>query len=149
MQRLRFARLRSLLGAAFVANIVFVATARSTLVIVAALLLLFGFRQFRWKGVLAVGVLAGVLAGVSWVARPTSAYAWPTSSPKCRTILTAAPDVGRVAARVLAEVGRIRAAAPLVGQGTGTIAALFRRNIAGEPAPRRRSLTTRTTRFSP
>ena len=66
----RLASAALVLAAIFVANIVFVATARSTLLVMAVLLVLFGVLQFRWKGVLAVVLVAVALAGVSWVASP-------------------------------------------------------------------------------
>ena len=52
MQRGRLATAALIAAAAFIANIVFMATARSTLLVMAVLLLLFGFLQFRWKGML-------------------------------------------------------------------------------------------------
>jgi len=132
-RRVQLALAASFAAAVFAANIVYVATARATLIVVAILLLLFGFRQFGWKGMLAVGLLGGVLASLSWV-----------SSPYLR---------GRVT-QVIEEVQEYRessattsfglrlefwkrsiafvAEAPLVGHGTGAIAALFRRSATGD-----------------
>jgi O-antigen ligase len=120
-------------GAVFIANILFVATARTTLVIVAVLLVLFGFWQLRWKGVLAVGLLGGVLASAAWL-----------SSPYLRgRVIDLAEDLqGHRAEGAMTSAGlRLEfweksadfiAAAPFVGHGTGTIAALFRRSASGE-----------------
>jgi len=54
-------------AAAFLANIAFVETGRTTLVSIAVLVPLFGFRQFGWRGMAAAGILGGVLAGSLWM----------------------------------------------------------------------------------
>ena len=59
-----------IVAAFFIANNIYVATSRTTLVIIVGLLLLFGFRQFGWKGMLAVGILGGTLASLFWVSSP-------------------------------------------------------------------------------
>src|SRR5262249_1992560 len=69
-RRLQVALVAMFVAAVFFANIVFVATSRTTLLVVAVLLLLFGFRQFGWRGMLAAGLLGGVLASLSWVSSP-------------------------------------------------------------------------------
>jgi O-antigen ligase len=112
---------------AFIANVVFVATARATLVIILVLLGLFALRQFTWKGMFAVGFVACVLATATWV-----------SSPYLRSRVTnilvelqdrSSGDFTSVGLRLefwrksLEFVG----AAPIVGHGTGTIKTLFQR----------------------
>ena len=57
-------------AALFLANIVYVATARTTLVVMAVLLLLFGLRQFGWTGALCACLVGGVLAGAVWASSP-------------------------------------------------------------------------------
>ena len=132
-RRVRLALVAILLGTAFVANIVYVATARTTLVVVAVLLLLLGFRQFRWRGMLTIGVLAGVLASVSWVTSPylrirvtyiiAEVQNYPTS-----TALTSAG----LRLEFWRKSVEFATAAPLLGHGTGTIEALFRHNVTGD-----------------
>jgi hypothetical protein len=134
--RMKLAVSAMFIAAAFIANVVFVATARSTLVVIAVLLGLFAFRQFAGKGILWVGLVAGLLTSVAWV-----------SSPHLRTrvtdILVELQDHGggltSVGLRLefwkksLEFVG----AAPTVGHGTGTIEMLFRRaatDDSGAPA---------------
>jgi O-antigen ligase len=129
----RLALVAILMGTAFVANIVYVATARTTLVVVAVLLLLLGFRQFRWRGMLTIGVLAGVLASVSWVSSPylrirvtyiiAEVQNYPTSSA-----LTSAG----LRLEFWRKSVEFATAAPLLGHGTGTIEALFRHNVTGD-----------------
>ena len=132
MQRGRLTAAALIVAAIFVANIVFMATARSTLLIMAVLLLLFGFLQFRWKGVLAVVMLAVALASVSWVASSylrerVTDLVEETAGLSCQR----RRDVGRVAARVLEKVGRLRhrraAHRPWNGNDRGVVPARQRR----------------------
>src|SRR5262245_9925459 len=59
-----------LLAAAFIANIGYVATARTTLVVMAVLLIMFGLRQFGWKGGLVASLVGAALAGAIWASSP-------------------------------------------------------------------------------
>src|ERR1019366_10609673 len=59
-----------LVAAAFVANIAFVETGRTTLVTLAVLVPLFGFRHFGWRGLAAGGALGCAVAGVLWISSP-------------------------------------------------------------------------------
>ena len=52
------------LAVLFLANIGFVATGRTTLLVAPVLVLLLGWRQFRWKGLLGAGLL-GCIVGVT------------------------------------------------------------------------------------
>lgn len=54
----------------FLFNIVFVATARSTLVVLVALTVLLAFQRFDWKGILAVFAAGVILAGLAWAFSP-------------------------------------------------------------------------------
>jgi O-antigen ligase len=56
-----------LVAAAFIANIAFVETGRTTLVTIAVLVPIFGFRQFGWKGILMAGAGGCVVAGILWI----------------------------------------------------------------------------------
>lgn len=138
-RRTQVALVAVFMAALFFANIVYVATARTTLLVVAALLLLFGFRQFGWRGMLAAGLLGGVLASLSWV-----------SSPYLRSRVTHLVEevqdyrAGDVSTSVGLRLDfwkksiEFIAAAPLGGHGTGTIETLFRRRAidnAGSPSP--------------
>ena len=133
MQRGRLAAAALILAAAFIANILFMATARSTLLVMAVLLLLFGFLQFRWKGMLAISLVAGVLAGLSWM---TSPYL----RERVTDLLEETQDYRASGASTSVGVRlefwkksvEFVAAAPLVGHGTGTIGALFQRASVGE-----------------
>jgi O-antigen ligase len=125
------------LGAAlFTANIVYVATARTTLVVMVVLLLLLGLRQFGWKGAVGAALIGTVIAAAAWA-----------SSPYLRgRVSVAVQEVqGYRANEVNNPVGlRLEywrrslafvADAPVIGHGTGTIPQLFRRAAASQTMP--------------
>src|SRR5262249_18749287 len=126
--RAQLAILLLLAALLFIANIVYVAASRTTLVVLPILLLLFGFRRFAWKGALGVCLIGGVLAGVGW-----------ESSPYLRSRLQQAVkevDIYISQDRITSAGLRLEywrrslafiAEAPVAGHGTGTIPALFRR----------------------
>jgi hypothetical protein len=130
-----------LLVALFVANVAYVVTARTTLVIMAVLLLLFGFRQFGWKGALLTGTVGAVLAGFLWMSSPylrervTSVFteAQTYKEPDLVTSGGQRMEFWRRSAKFVAE-------APVIGHGTGTIRDLFRRS--GEEGGLAKVITT-------
>jgi O-antigen ligase len=134
--RTRFLAVLLLLAAAFLANIVYVSTARTTLVVLATMLVLFGVRQFGWRGAAAAAVIGSLLAGAVWI-----------SSPYLRHRISAAVEEAEAygARNVNTSVGlRLEywkksvafiAEAPVVGHGTGTIPMLFRRDATADTAP--------------
>lgn len=126
-----FACLALALG--FLANILYVATGRTALVVVIVLLALLGLRKLRARGV-AVAVAAAILIGaVGWF-----------SSPHLRDRTTQLwTDYETYAARdernssgervefYKKSVAFIRQA-PVIGHGTGTITSLFAKAVVGE-----------------
>jgi len=120
----------------FFANILYVATARTTLVVIAVLVLLLGIRQFGWKGLLAVSLLAAPLVSLSWI-----------SSPYLRgRVIHMIEEVQDYRVGDVTTSSGVRlafwkksieffAAAPVVGHGTGTTKELFRRNAGSESGP--------------
>jgi O-antigen ligase len=131
--RLRLA-LAALLGAAaFMANIVFVATARTTLVVLAAMLLLLGIRQSGWKGALGAVLIGGVLAGAAWASSPYLRFRVTLAIEEAESY--SASDIATSTGlrleywkKSLAFVAQ----APIIGHGTGTIPQLFRRDVPPE-----------------
>jgi O-antigen ligase len=121
------------LALAFLGNVLFIATGRSSLLVLAALIVVFGLQRLGWRG--SLGLLAGaaVLAAVSWA-----------SSPYLRTRVAAVADeikVYRAGAGESSSGFRLQswtksiefiAAAPLFGHGTGSPQALFRHAAAGD-----------------
>ncbi len=125
-----------LVAAAFIANIGYVATARTTLVVIAVLLVLFGLRRFGWKGGLVAVPAGAALAGLIWA-----------SSPYLRERVSLAVDQVQTygASDVNTPVGlrleywkkslALIVEAPVIGHGTGTIPQLFRRDATVEAIP--------------
>ena len=117
----------------FLANILYIATGRSTLVAIPILLIVLGARCFGWKGVIAAVLCGAVIAGVAW-----------SSSPFLRLRVTfTLEEVRRYANDDLLTSGGARlefwrrslgfvAQAPLIGNGTGSMPDLYRRAEAGE-----------------
>jgi O-antigen ligase len=120
-----------LLAAAFIANIGYVATARTTLVVLVALLLVFGLRQFGWKGALGVSLSGAALAGAMWVSSPylrqrvtaTVEEVQTYGSSKVDTSVGLRFEYWKTSLALIAE-------APVIGHGTGSIPQLFRRDAA-------------------
>ena len=114
----------ALVAAVFLANIVYVATGRTTIVVMAVLVLLLD-PAVGWKGVLAAGLVVGVLAGLVWM-----------SSPYLRQrIDSMVTNIQDYRSNVNTPVGlRLEfwrksmdfvAEAPVIGHGTGTIPRCF------------------------
>jgi O-antigen ligase len=117
----------------FLGNVGFVATGRTTLVVIAVLLIVLGIRKFGWKGGSAV-ILAGMMiASLAWV-----------SSPYLRTqVLMVRGEIERYRSENVSTRAGERlefwrksvqfiAQAPVLGHGTGSIPELFRRAAAGQ-----------------
>lgn len=124
-----------LAAALFVANIVYIATARTMLVVLPVLLAIFGWRRFGWKGALGVVLIGVVLLGAAWASSPY--LRWRVTSTIVDVQTHYSGDLTPVGLRLdfwkrsLDFVGE----APLVGHGTGTIAELFRRDVGPDTHP--------------
>lgn len=117
----------------FLANILYVATARTTLVIIAVLFLLLGVRQFGWKGLLAFGVIGGLLASLLWLSSPylRGRVIHMVEEVQDYRVGNATTSAGMRLVFWKKSIEFI-AAAPLIGHGTGTIKALFQRSAGSE-----------------
>ena len=138
MRRVKSALVLIFLAMAFFVNVIYVATARTTLIVILALLLLLGFRQFSWKRILVGGIVGSLIASLVCASSP---YV----RGRLAHIIHEAHDYR--AGNVVTSVGlrleywhksiEFIAAAPLIGHGTGTIETLFRRSAtddAGSPS---------------
>ena len=125
-----------LVVAAFIANIGYVATARTTLVVMAVMLILFGLRQFGWKGGLVACLIGAVLAGAIWVSSP---YLRARVSVAVEQVQTYGTSDVNTPVGLRLEYWRkslaLIAEAPVVGHGTGTIPQLFRRDATAMTIP--------------
>ncbi len=120
-------------AALFAANIGFVITSRTTLVVAPVLIAALGWRRFGWKGVLTACFAGIVLAGALWM---TSAYL------RDRVLHSIADTRAYWTANNLNPAGQhleflrksllFIAAAPIIGHGTGSIPEQFRNAAAGQ-----------------
>ena len=121
------------LALAFLGDIFFVTTGRTTLVVIPALIVAYGFRQAGWKGILGSSIAAVVVAGVVW-----------TASPHVRERVTAIyteseayelkDDVNSSGLRISfwqKSIDIIKGA-PFFGHGTGSIADQMSRAAVGQ-----------------
>jgi O-antigen ligase len=121
------------LGALFLANFAFAVASRSALAIAPLLFLLLGWRLFRWKGVIGGGILAVLVAALTWSASPVLRDRIKGSFQELQEY-RAANEVTSIGEHLafLGESWRIIASAPLIGHGTGSIPEQFRDVTAGQ-----------------
>lgn len=112
----------TILAGTFVANIAYVETSRTTLVVGAVLALLFGLWNFGWRGVLATAVVAGLLGGVFWVSSPYLRERVTQAIEEVRLYRTehAALSSGLRLEFWIRSIEAI-AKSPVIGNGTGSI----------------------------
>ena len=117
-----------LLAALFLANIFYVATGRTALVVIALLLVVLACREFGWKGLIGAGLLGAVLLSVVWLSSPFLRERVIQSVEEMRSYRTenAIDSTGprlEFWKKSLSFIGE----APILGHGTGSIAEQFRR----------------------
>jgi hypothetical protein len=121
-----------LLACLFLANIFYVAPGRTAIAIMPLLLIVFGFRYFGWKGVLAALIAGAVMAAAAWAASPFL---------RARVMASFTEVQAYEAGNAISSSG-IRldlwkksfgfvATAPVIGHGTGSIPDQFHRVAVG------------------
>lgn len=127
----------AILALAFLSDIFFITTGRTALVIIPALVLLYGVRHSGWKGVFGAAVVGIIAAAVVW-----------TTSPYVRErMMGTYTETMRYERENDANSSGVRIAfwkksidfiksAPLLGHGTGSIPELFQRAAEGQPGAR-------------
>ncbi|HUD87656.1 MAG TPA: O-antigen ligase family protein [Xanthobacteraceae bacterium] len=121
------------LAALFLANIAFVITSRTVLVVAPFLAALLGWRQLRQVGVV-VALLVGIaVAAGLWLASPPLRERTLVSFDQVRAYF-ANNDVSSTAEHLefIRESIRIVETAPVIGHGTGSIAEQYRQLTAGQ-----------------
>ena len=121
------------IGVLFLSNFAVATASRSALVIAPGLLLLLGWRLYRWKGVLIAGMV-GVMAGtVMWFASPVLRDRLERSLLEIKEYRTIdkPTSIGEHTA-FLKESLPIIASAPILGHGTGSIAKEFAEITTGK-----------------
>jgi O-antigen ligase len=121
------------LAVLFIANVIFVAVARGDVIAVPVLVVLFGWRQFRLKGVIISCLIGGVLAAGAWTGSSYLRGRLATAVHDVEAYRTSGAnnDVGDHVEFIRKSLTFV-AEAPLIGHGTGTIAEMFRRASIGE-----------------
>jgi hypothetical protein len=120
-------------AAVFLANIAYVETSRTSLLVSALLMLLLGFRKFGWNGMAVAGVLVAVLAGAFWA----------SSSYLRDRVTRAVNEVQAYEAEHAANSSGLRLEywkksidairnAPIIGTGTGSIPQMLLPSASGQ-----------------
>lgn len=122
----------SILALAFLHNIFFIATSRTTLVTLPALILVYGARQFGWKGFFGAAATGLAVSAALWMTSPylrdrTTSIISQTEQFAYENKTTSTGE------RIVYWTRSLRfiESAPLVGHGTGSTAELFRRAAIG------------------
>jgi O-antigen ligase len=122
-----------MLALAFLANVSYVATSRTYLVAIPALLVVFGYRQFSWKGAIAMVFGCLVLAAATW----------PSATSMQARVISFFDEVGSYHPNATSTsagerlmywtkaMGFIKEA-PLLGHGTGSIREQYRHSVANQ-----------------
>ena len=121
----------------FLADIFFIATSRTTLVVIAVLILLYGVRQFGWKGFMLAAVVGLAASAMLWVSSPylrdrVAGVLSETETFEAQNVPTSSGERLMFWTR---SIGFIESA-PLLGHGTGSISEMFRRAAAGHTGAR-------------
>jgi hypothetical protein len=116
----------------FLSNILYIATSRTALVVVVAILVVFGFRQFKLKGAIAFLVGFFILAAAAW---PSATYLQVRVNTFVNELNNFQPDgpptpAGERLVFWTKSIGFIEAA-PVIGHGTGSIHDQFVRSTVG------------------
>jgi O-antigen ligase len=121
------------IGALFLINFGFVTSSRIALVIAPLMLVLLGWRLFRWQGALLGVLLAATVGSAMWFASPVLRNRITRSVVEIQKYHATdeATSIGEHIA-FLKESLPIIASAPIIGHGTGSITEEFRRITAGK-----------------
>ena len=125
-----------LLASIFLANIFFVATGRTELVVIPALLVIICWRHLGWKGIIGGGTLVGIVAAGLWFSSPYFHDRIMRTANDLQNLnldLTS-NSLTETAAHVefLRELLIIVEKAPIFGHGTGSIGEQFRNAVGNK-----------------
>jgi len=119
-------------AAFFLADIFFVVTSRTALFVAPLLLLVLGFREFRWRGLVGAVVLAAVFGGAVWLSSPYLRDRIATSVKEWQAYRASdAENSTGLRAEFLRKSLSFVETAPLIGHGTGSIPQQFRNAAVG------------------
>ena len=116
----------TLLAVIFLANVFYIATSRTSLVVIITLVVVFGARQLTWKGMVGLVVGLAVLTAVVW---PSASYLRLRVITLFHEVDSYRPEGQTTSAGERMEFWRKSVTfikeAPIVGHGTGSIRELF------------------------
>jgi O-antigen ligase len=117
----------------FMANFGFATASRIALFTAPVLLLLLGWRLYRWKGVIVAGMLAISVGAAGWASSPVLRERTEASVRELQDyrVTNKATSIGEHLA-FLKESWTIIASAPFIGHGTGSIPEEFHRVTTGK-----------------
>jgi O-antigen ligase len=120
-------------GAFFLANFAFATVSRASVVIAPFLLVLLGWRLFRWRGIFAAILLFSIVGATMWFASPVLRARIGASIAELQEYRGAGKQtpIGEHLT-FLQGAWTIIVSAPVLGHGTGSIAEEFRRVTAGK-----------------
>ncbi len=121
------------LALAFLGNNFFFVTGRTALVVIVALVLLYGFRHSGWKGIIAAAAIGSVVAIAVWTTSPylrerVTGIFTETEHYEQKNAITSSGE--RIA--FWTKSLRFIESAPLFGHGTGSIPEQFQRAAVGQ-----------------
>ena len=131
--RLRLGSALSLLALAFLADIFFIITGRTALVVMAVLVVVYGLKHSGWIGALVALLLGTIAAGLVWTSSPylrhrvSGIYTESAASLEQGKVTSA----GERIAFWTRSLEFIRSA-PVLGHGTGSITEMFRNAAKGQ-----------------
>jgi O-antigen ligase len=122
-----------LLSAAFFANVFYVATGRTTLLVGLVLFALFFLRQFTWKGATVAAVAALIVVGCVWTSSPylRAKVLGVSEEIELYRMENAPTSTGQRLEYWKKSINFVLEA-PVIGHGTGSILEIFRRATIGE-----------------
>jgi O-antigen ligase len=121
------------LAIVFLANILFVVSGRTTLLIAPVLALLVGWRYFAWKGAIGAVLISGIVGVAVWFGSPYLHARLATSVTDLEAYQKGdAPNSTGLHLEFLTKSLSFVATAPVIGHGTGSIPEQFRRAAAGQ-----------------
>lgn len=129
----RLAIIASFIALVFIVNIIFVATSRTELIVIAVLIVLFGARVYGWKGSLLGAAVLSLIIVFAW---NTSSYLRTRIDETKREFNTYRSDgaltsTGYHVEFLIKSIDFI-VAAPVFGHGTGSIKPLFAQSAIGK-----------------
>jgi len=120
------------LAVLFLANIAFVVTGRTTLLVAPVLLLLLGWRQFRWQGLAGATLLGCIVGAAVSLESPYLHARLSTSMSDLHAYLASNAESSTSQHLELLKMSLASVeTAPIIGHGTGSIPEQFRQAVFG------------------